>query len=115
MTIGKLNKTQVAICYLNHITNDDLVAEVKIMVPKNLELDEKEMFEKIRPDQSVIGICRGSQFLCVMNGGKLIAHISSAGYIACGVYMPNNGKFIMNLTVRNCDFLIPIINLSCIW
>ena len=32
----------------------------------------------------------------VMNGGKLIAHISSAGYIACGVYMPNNGKFIMN-------------------
>ena len=26
----------------------DLVAEVKIMVPKNLELDEKEMFEKLR-------------------------------------------------------------------
>ena len=32
----------------------------------------------------------------VMNGGKLIAHISSPGYIACGVYMPNSGKFIMN-------------------
>ncbi len=32
----------------------------------------------------------------IMNGGKLIAHITSAGYIACGVYMPNNGKFIMN-------------------
>lgn len=26
----------------------DLVAEVKIMVPKNLELDEKEMFEKLK-------------------------------------------------------------------
>ena len=26
----------------------DLIAEVKIMVPKNLELDEKEMFEKLR-------------------------------------------------------------------
>ena len=26
----------------------DLVAEVKIMVPKNLELGEKEMFEKLR-------------------------------------------------------------------
>ena len=26
----------------------DLIAEVKIMVPKNLELDEKEMFEKLK-------------------------------------------------------------------
>ena len=32
----------------------------------------------------------------IMNGGKLIAHITSAGYIACGVYMPNSGKFVMN-------------------
>ena len=29
-------------------TRGDLVAEVKIMVPKKLELDEKEMFEKLR-------------------------------------------------------------------
>ena len=26
----------------------DLIAEVKIMVPKRLELDEKEMFEKLK-------------------------------------------------------------------
>ena len=26
----------------------DLVAEIKIMVPKKLELDEKEMFEKLQ-------------------------------------------------------------------
>lgn len=32
----------------------------------------------------------------VMNGGKLIAHITSAGYTACGVYMPNSGSFTMN-------------------
>lgn len=32
----------------------------------------------------------------VMNGGKLIAHITSAGYIAAGVYMPNDGSFTMN-------------------
>jgi len=31
-----------------------------------------------------------------MNGGKLTAHIQSNGYTACGVYMPNNGKFVMN-------------------
>ena len=46
---------------LNEILNDqekgykdgkggrgDLVAEVKIMVPKKLELDEQEMFEKLK-------------------------------------------------------------------
>ncbi len=32
----------------------------------------------------------------VMNGGKLVAHIQSNGYTACGVYMPNSGKFTMN-------------------
>lgn len=32
----------------------------------------------------------------VMNGGKIIAHIQSDGYIACGVYIPNSGKFVMN-------------------
>lgn len=32
----------------------------------------------------------------VMNGGKLVAHIQSNGYAACGVYMPNAGKFVMN-------------------
>ena len=32
----------------------------------------------------------------VMNGGKLIAHITTPSYIACGVYMPNDGSFTMN-------------------
>jgi len=32
----------------------------------------------------------------VMNGGKLIAGIQTSGYTACGVYMPNTGKFTMN-------------------
>lgn len=32
----------------------------------------------------------------VMNGGKLVAHITSNGYTACAVYMPNAGKFTMN-------------------
>lgn len=36
------------------------------------DLSEKEIFNKIRPDQVALGICRGSQFLCVMNGGKLV-------------------------------------------
>jgi len=32
----------------------------------------------------------------VINGGKFIAHISSTGYTACGIYMPNSGKLTMN-------------------
>lgn len=32
----------------------------------------------------------------IINGGKLIAHITSVGYTACGIYMPNDGKLIMN-------------------
>jgi hypothetical protein len=31
-----------------------------------------------------------------MNGGRLEGHIQSAGYIACAVYMPNEGSFTMN-------------------
>lgn len=38
LTIGNLNKTQVAICYLKHITNDDLVSEIKYRL-NNLKID----------------------------------------------------------------------------
>lgn len=40
----------------------------------NIERDlrEKEIFEKIRPNQLVVSICRGSQLICVLNGGNLV-------------------------------------------
>lgn len=41
------------------------------------DLEEKAIFEKVKPTQLCIGICRGSQFLCVMNGGKLIQNVSN--------------------------------------
>ena len=37
---------------------------------------EEEIFKMISPNQLVIGICRGSQFLCVMNGGKLVQDVT---------------------------------------
>lgn len=37
-TVGKLSKTKVAICYLNNIANDNLVAEVKYRI-NNLDID----------------------------------------------------------------------------
>ncbi len=36
--VGNITKTKIAICYLNHITNDDLVSEVKFRL-KNLDID----------------------------------------------------------------------------
>ena len=36
--LGNITKTKIAICYLNHITNDDLVCEVKFRL-KNLDID----------------------------------------------------------------------------
>lgn len=38
----------------------------------------------------------GTNMNIVMNGGKLVAHIKTAGYVACGVYVPNSGSFTMN-------------------
>lgn len=57
----------------------------------NLQRDlyEKEMFEKINPNQFVVSVCRGAQFCCVMNGGKLVQHCNNHGIfgthgIQCG-------------------------------
>ena len=37
------------------------------------DLEEKAIFEKVDPSKQVcVGCCRGSQFLCVMNGGLLV-------------------------------------------
>ena len=41
------------------------------------DLEEKAVFEKVKPNQLCVGICRGSQFLCVMNGGKLVQNVSN--------------------------------------
>lgn len=46
----------------------------------NLKRDKEEqaIFNKIDPKKQVcLGICRGSQWLCVMNGGKLVQNVSN--------------------------------------
>lgn len=47
----------------------------------NLERDlyEKEIFEQVSENQLVVGVCRGSQFCCVMNDGILIQHCENHG------------------------------------
>lgn len=41
------------------------------------DLKEAEVFKTIKPNQLALGICRGSQFLCVMNGGLLVQHCTN--------------------------------------
>lgn len=45
----------------------------------NLERDlkEKEIFERVKPNQLCVGICRGSQLLCCLNGGILVQDCSN--------------------------------------
>ena len=43
---------------------------------------EAEIFKKAKQaGKKMLGICRGSQFLCVMNGGKLVQHQENTRYI----------------------------------
>ena len=56
----------------------------------NIERDnyEKAIFDKIKPNQLALGICRGSQFLAVMNGGKLIQNVE--GHAIFGTHIIRN-------------------------
>lgn len=40
------------------------------------DLAEKEIFDSLNENQCVIGICRGSQLCCVLNGGLLVQNCS---------------------------------------
>lgn len=47
----------------------------------NIKRDEKEQqtYREFRGKAAMFGICRGAQFLTVMNGGKLIQHVEGHG------------------------------------
>jgi len=50
----------------------------------NIRRDTNEMqiyCKALQHKKHIIGICRGSQFLCVMNGGKLVQHQNNPKYI----------------------------------
>lgn len=41
------------------------------------DAQELEAYSKIRPEQVCIGICRGAQLACALNGGRLIQDVSN--------------------------------------
>lgn len=69
-------------------------AEKHYTTHSNLERDlyEKSEFEKIKPNQLVVGVCRGSQYLCIMNGGKLVQHVE--GHAMFGTHSIINEEYL---------------------
>lgn len=41
------------------------------------DLEEKEIFEQVKPHQLCVGICRGSQLMAVLNGGLLVQNVDN--------------------------------------
>lgn len=131
LKIGKLNKTQVAICYLEHITNDDLVSEIKYRL-NNLKIDyilssnQLEQFIKDnsqtsfpqtisteRPDKAsnylmlgrVVVLVNGSPFSIILPA-TLIDFLTSPEDFNLNYHYANFLRFLRGLALV-CALLVP--------
>lgn len=67
---------------------------------------EVDIFNEIDPaNQVCLGICRGSQFLCVMNGGKLVQNCS--GHAMGRTHEISNGKECYQITSTHHQMQYP--------
>lgn len=69
------------------------------------DLKEKEIFEKIKLNQLALGICRGSQFLTVMNGGILVQDCS--GHAIGATHLISNDEFSVDITSTHHQMMYP--------
>ena len=73
----------------------------------NRDLEEKAIFEKVKPNQLCLGICRGSQFLCVMNGGILVQHC--IGHAIGTTHIITNGEEKYHITSTHHQMQYPFV------
>lgn len=70
------------------------------------DLEEKAIFEKVDPSKQVcVGICRGSQFLCVMNGGLLVQNCY--GHAVGRTHGITNGSMTYQITSTHHQMQYP--------
>ena len=69
------------------------------------DLYEKDIFNKISPKQLAVGVCRGSQFLCVMNGGLLIQDVNN--HAIYGTHPITNGSTSYEITSTHHQMQYP--------
>lgn len=77
--------------------------------PKTYMNTERDFSERVKMKQALrlnipmIGICRGSQGLCVFAGGKLVQHQSNYAYIH-SMYTYDDKRFNVNSTHHQAQF-----------
>lgn len=73
----------------------------------NIERDkhEKQIFESVRENQLCLGICRGSQFLCVMNGGLLVQNCH--GHAIGSTHCITDGEYKYHITSTHHQMQYP--------
>lgn len=71
------------------------------------DLKEKQEFEKVRPNQICLGICRGSQFMCVMNGGLLVQDCTGHAIGTTHGIMSTDGKYLYEITSTHHQMQYP--------
>ena len=69
------------------------------------DIQELTIFEDIREDQLVIGVCRGSQFLCVANGGILVQNCDN--HAVYGTHLITNGVENYEITSTHHQMAYP--------
>lgn len=73
------------------------------------DLEEKRVFENIRPDQFVLSICRGSQYASALNGGLIVQDVRN--HALWGTHKITNGKDTYQITSTHHQMQYPY-NLS---
>lgn len=72
----------------------------------NRDLYEQDIFKQVNPEKQVcLGICRGSQFLCVMNGGKLVQDVTN--HALGTTHAITNGNLIYQITSTHHQMQYP--------
>lgn len=72
---------------------------------KNRDMNEKNIFEKIKSNQLALGICRGSQVLCCFNGGKLYQDVT--GHALGYTHAITNGSKQLEITSTHHQMQYP--------
>ena len=68
------------------------------------DIEEIKWFNKVKPHQLVVGICRGFQLECVMNGGLLVQDVTNH---AGGCHNITNGKDVYTVTSIHHQMIYP--------
>ena len=72
------------------------------------DLDELMWFnEAVRLNKPILAICRGSQLMCVTNGGKLIQHVTGHGIMGKHEIIDVSSKKIYNVTSTHHQMAYP--------